>query len=260
MNPFQQATAENFPLKFDVLEILNNSIFYPASGIDGTAIKLMHKFSKSFVHVDYSMSKDQLYNALENDLILPGYQLIGSKEIDMHELNPSGDQPELTFTPHEKNRLKMDFIHQRFKGEMVQPFALWSVFEWDESQENTVVNPPKYKQISLLHIAGEAAITFEILYRQNKINPKGVVLIDTAEGIGDNWTEFTNPNARLFQSIQQNALENKIPMPPLVLERALSIFSDSVWPSYEWLDFFTDEYKRTIILSKFKKNKKNITI
>ena len=53
-------TLENFEESFDLKEILKNSTFYPASGIDATNIEGLSAYTNSFVHVDYSFQKTKL--------------------------------------------------------------------------------------------------------------------------------------------------------------------------------------------------------
>ena len=244
-------TKENFNESFDLKDILTDSVFYPASGTDGLAVKCLGQECNSFVHVDYSTSKNEFLHELKYGFQKVGYQLVGYKEVTANELNPSGFVPQIIPTKSEEKRLSMDFIAERASGKFIQPFAIWAVFE--------LVNPyvgfdhsPKIEKFSLLHIGGEGAATFEILYGQHRINPKAVALINPSEGIGDNWTRFTSPNARLFQSIQRNIKLYNAEMPKYFIERCLwDKPRNPDWPGYLFKQW---RHKKSIGLSIYQGN------
>lgn len=240
--------TENFNESFDLIDILADSVFYPASGTDGLAVKCLGQESNSFIHVDYSITKQEFINELKNGFQNAGYKLVGWKEIMQHELNPTGYMPSISPTEEETKRLKKDFIAERAAGKAIQPFAIWAVFELSLSnfEEN---ESPKVAKFSLLHIGGEGAATFDILYNQNKINPIAVALINPSEGFGDNWTSFTDPNARLFQAICSNVECHKAKMPKYYIERCVWDKPENPrWPGYVFKEW---RHKKSIGLSMY---------
>jgi hypothetical protein len=60
-------TPENFSNSFDLKTLLKNSVFYPASGVCGEAIKALSARYNSFVHVDYSTPQENVIQHLRND-------------------------------------------------------------------------------------------------------------------------------------------------------------------------------------------------
>lgn len=248
MKKLNQITAENFNQSFDLQDILTDSVFYPASGTDGLAVKCLGQESNSFIHVDYSTPKSEFIRLLQTGFQKVGYQLIGWKEITQHELNPKGFIPKIKPTQDEASRLRMDFIAERATGKAIEPYAIWAIFELVLPSKGKTESP-KIHKFSLLHIGGEGAATFEILYTQNKINPIAVALINPAEGFGDNWTRFTDPNARLFQSIRKNVEINGAQMPKYFIERQLwDNPKNPLWPGYVFEEW---RHKRSIALSRY---------
>jgi hypothetical protein len=111
------------------------------------------------------------------------------------------------------------------------PFALWAVYELDPMA--TGDTREKMDKFSILHLGGEACATFDALYLSNGINPTAVVLLNPAEGYGDNWTLFTNPDFRLYQMLKMNVDKNAQTMPKYLLTNGNQKKSDSAcWPFY----------------------------
>ncbi|GAP68287.1 hypothetical protein BA6E_102287 [Bacteroidales bacterium 6E] len=219
---------------FNLRDIIENSVFYPASGIDGNAIKYLSHLYCSFIHVDYSMTEELVRSAMESDFIGVGYNLIGIKQIGKEELGPKGFRPsQIALNEHEKHRIGIDFIGERFFGTSFTPFALWAVYELSSADHDYPASKPK--RFSLLHIGGEACATFEAIYLSNMINPAAVAIFNPGEGFGDNWTKFRDPQYRLYQSILFNVKNNGALMPDVVLAHNSSDENDQCfWPDYRY--------------------------
>ena len=246
MKKLNQITTENFNQSFDLQDILTDSVFYPASGTDGLAVKCLGHKCNSFIHVDYSTSREEFVQDLHSGFQKVGYELVGWKEINQHELNPTAYAPQIIPSEHEARRLKMDFIAERATGKAIRPFAIWAVFELRNPNAG-LNNGPKINKFSLLHIGGEGAATFEILYGQHRINPKAVALINPSEGFGDNWTRFTDPRARLFQAIRRNVKLYQAEMPKYFIERCIwDQPTNPDWPGYQFAEW---RHKKSIGLS-----------
>ena len=226
MQKINQITTENFDKSFDLNDILIGSVFYPAAGINAWDIKYLSNQSNSFVHVDFSASKEVVETAMKTEFQGVGYKIIGLKSIAISELTNSG------FTTHnfqlneyEKDKLNMKSISDNFYYGNFTPFALWAVYELDE--EMTGRTEGKIKRFSLLHIGGEACATFEDLYLTNKINPECVAIIFPGESYGDNWTKFTDPDFRFYKSLLLNHENNNASMPKYLLTSQVFM-----WPNY----------------------------
>jgi hypothetical protein len=231
MRDIDKITQDNFHSMFNLRDILEDSVFYPASGIDGSAIECLSRQYRSFIHVDYSTPMVVVEQAMRSHFSGVGYELIGIKHISREELTPNGfSPPNFVLNEHEINRLERKFISDLFYCRNFIPFSLWAVYELNPS--NTGSTYGKVNRFSLLHIGGEACATFDALYTNNRMNPSGVAIICPGEGYGDNWTVFRDPAFRLYQSIECNSLTNNVMMPNVLLTNMLYDDEDCFWPEY----------------------------
>lgn len=232
MKSLNSITKENFNSSFNITDILQNSVYYPASGIDAKPIEVFANEYNSFVNVDYSLDYDEVKNALESNFTTVGYKLIGIKEISKEELSSKGISPiKYDFNQHEKNRLADHlFVKELFDNASSAGFAIWAVYELDGTL-NSKING-KAERFSILHIRGEGWAAFEGLYVENKINPQVIAIIRPGEGYGDNWTLFTDSKFRFYQSIRKNVHLNETEMPKYILS------DDGLKESFFWGEYF----------------------
>jgi hypothetical protein len=230
MNWIDNITKENFEESFNLKEILKNSTFYPASGIDATNIEGLSEFTNSFVHVDYSVTKREVERALSEDFLAVGYKLIGLRYIAKEELTPNGFTPNnFPLKDSEKERMgNMNKANNTHK-----PFCYWAIYEIDETLTGRIDG--KIEKFSLLHIGGEACATFDALYVNNKVNPKTVAILNPSEDSGDNWTIFRDPEYRLFKLMQMNSEKNSISLPEYVFTNMTSD-GNCFWPNYKLIN------------------------
>jgi len=85
MQNISEITKENFNIKFDLKKILEDSVFYPAAGIDASDIECLSDKYCSFVHVDYSKPRSVVELGMMNHFEGVGYELIGIKNIRKEE-------------------------------------------------------------------------------------------------------------------------------------------------------------------------------
>ncbi len=232
MKSIHKITKENFGSMFNIKDILSDSVYYPASGIDAKDIELLSENFCSFIHTDYSIPKDIVKAAMSSHFEHIGYDLIGIKNISKAELIPKGKQTQYSpIKDFEKERLSNISISDKFYGNNLKFYALWSVYELNPQKTN--ITKRKAKRFSLLHIGGEACSIFDATYINNKINPSSVVIINPGGGYGDNWTKFENPDFRFYQNIKFNAENNKAKMPSFILtNNTISVNNDVFWPDY----------------------------
>lgn len=231
MNWINNITPENFEQSFNLTEILENSTFYPASGIDATDIEGLSAYTNSFVHVDYSVPENEVKIALNDDFKAVGYKLIGLKHISEKELSPNEFEPtNFHLKDSEKERLK--FLEQAKNSQ--RPFCYWAIYEIDETLTGSTRG--KLKKFSLLHIGAEAFATFDALYANNGTNPKAIAILNPREGNDDNWTKFTDPEYRLFNLIQVNSDKNNTSLPEYVFSNMVNDGGICFWPNYELID------------------------
>jgi predicted kinase len=223
-------TPENFSNAFDLKTLLKNSVFYPASGVCGEAVKVLSARYNSFVHVDYSNSHENVIQHLRKDFS-EMYDLVGITDIPIDTVIPQNFRtPVPALNEHELDRISQDqIIRDLFHGK-VKPFVVWALYrlkaEFPSSQFL------KAREFSILHIGGEACAVFESVYVRNKINPAAVAILWPSEGFGDNWTLFTNPDFRFYQNIVKNHRINGVPMPEVLFTHARPDNS-CCWPDYK---------------------------
>lgn len=238
MARIDQINEQNFNDSFDLKDLLIDSVFYPASGIDGKNIEYLSDKANSFVHVDYSTQRHIVEEAMRTNFTRVGYRVVGLNHISKRELTPNGfNFRGFQLNDHERERLKMDFIRRNFNHENFEPFALWAVYELDETLTHKMEG--KINRFSLLHIGGEACATFEAIYTNNRINPFGVAIINPGEGYGDNWTLFTDPNFRLYKMLLNNSTHNNQQMPKYILTN-LGYTDVCFWPNYNQVDTYNN--------------------
>ncbi len=230
MDWLNKITEENFVNSFNIKNILTDSVYYPASGIDGRAIEGLSEFSSSFIHCDYSVSQEQVQNALQENFKLVGYKLIGLKYISKNELTPNDFIPH-NFPFNEIEKERSHFLQNSIKN--FTPFALWAVYELDDN--STHKTKDKVKKFSILHIGGEACATFDALYIGNKINPLGIAILNSGEGYGDNWTLFKDTNSQLYKLIEYNVQNNQKNFPKYLLTNSNKT-QNCFWPDYQYLN------------------------
>nr|WP_315195350.1 hypothetical protein [uncultured Flavobacterium sp.] len=230
MNWINTITPENFENSFNLKEILKNSTFYPASGIDATDIEGLSACTNSFVHADYSFPENEVKRALNEDFTAVGYKLIGLKYISEKEWTPNGFKPN-NFPLKDSEKERLNYLEQAKKSQ--NQFCYWAIYEIDETLTSKTTG--KINRFSLLHIGGEACATFDALYVNNGINPTGVAILNPSEGYGDNWTKFTDPEYRLFGLMQLNSEKNNVSLPEYVFT---NMVNDGIcfWPNYELID------------------------
>jgi hypothetical protein len=176
--------------KLPLIELLDNSFYYPSCGFDGEIIKHYSQHIQSFIYCDYARGEAELINQLET---FYGYQLLGHRSVQKIELIPQGWQMQLPpdFDIRE---------YYKYRDVFEKPFAHWAVYERLEKFDDN--NGPK--KFSLLYIGGEGVATYQALYWANKKTANAVAIIQPGTGSGFNWTDFRDKNGALAWVIMKN--------------------------------------------------------
>ncbi len=176
-----------------VFHLLNNSLYYPASGRDGDPVRYLGGFIHSFIYVDYGLAHDEVWASLHNEQHgFKGYSLIGCRDVFEEELTPKGWNP---ISP-----LERDGFPDQWRSIIKLPFAIWSVWE-RKPLYNMDHGPERFSQ---LYICGDGAATFQALYHENSCAPEVVTIIQSGNGFGFNWTDFRKSENILGQNVLQN--------------------------------------------------------
>jgi len=172
-----------------IVHILQESVFYPASAMDGRPVKYLGGFSHSFVYADWNVSQNSLTINLDT---FKGYRIFYSRAVERSELCFKSFQPifpELTNGYQDRQRGRAS----------VSPYALWVIYE--RLPEFDEVHGPE--RFSLLFIGGEGVETFQSLYFSNQCAPS-VITLSRCDAFTGNWTQFFPHEGILARSVMQN--------------------------------------------------------
>jgi hypothetical protein len=156
-----------FPLE----KVVDESLYYPASGNDGSPIRHWGLGVNSFIYVDWLMDKDSLLGEIQQDNAFTGYRLLAHRDLDLHV----DKQPSQRWAPKCLNREEYNEWHKYFINEEdnIQKFSIWAVFERlpGFSKQH---GPDRF---SFIYIRGEACITYHRIYVIKDLLPKIICLI-----------------------------------------------------------------------------------
>ena len=173
--------------------LLDNSVYYPASGYDGDLIRLFNKILtekgvNSFVYCDYESTEEKVIS--KAGLHMRGYHVLAHRAVDVSELlGPNADSRYL---------LPVGRCQKARRGDGF--FCHWFIFERDCSFAESH-GPERF---SLMYICAEGVSAYELLYSSRGIAPKCVAIIQPGEGFGGNWTDFHKVGAPLYQALKRN--------------------------------------------------------
>lgn len=220
----EELTAEdvaNKPIPFK--DLLTDSVYYPACGIDGTPVQYLHHLSRSFVYVDYNYSLERLQTEmLENGF--KGYEIFAERLVREHEITPK------SFRPHEFPSKEDGNPRKPFDNDWVhQPaYAYWTI--WQRTAEFGEEHGPK--RFSLFNLCADGVASFDALYYTWKTKPLVFCIIRPGTGYGLNWTDFREPG----HIMHRLAMKNPAGTPEyMLMEKRLESEEnqDCYWPEYQ---------------------------
>ncbi len=211
----QTMATEPFP----VMKVLQQSLYYPASGIDGGPVKYLGRWFSSFIYADYGYGRQMFLDELAARPFL-GYRAIGMRSVEKNELAPNGWlEPLLT-----NAEIQQATRYMKERGE--KPFCEWVIFERDASA------PPSHgpERFSLLYLNADGAAAYKALYVGNAMRAKAIAVIQPGHAFGGNWTDFTDPQAILARVV----LSNPVGMPEFFISGGFGRlkYLPTPWPSY----------------------------
>ncbi|MBM3211246.1 hypothetical protein FJZ33_03435 [Candidatus Poribacteria bacterium] len=200
-----------------IYEILKDSLYYPCSYMDPTPLKLMTKYTSSFIYVDYGLEKEVLLEEYAK-VGLKGYELLGMREMKCGDIIPPKYKSYFQ-TPAEEREM-LDYC--RSMSLPKDDYVIWTV--WQRNSEFGNEYGPR--RLSMLAICHEAITAYEALYYLIETVPLVMVLINPGHAFGLNWTNLYQPGWLMHRIVVNN--HNGLP-------RYLLQESDDAmpyWPEY----------------------------
>ena len=179
---------------FPLLNVLQNSLYYPACGLNGTPVKFLGGNIHSFIYADYGVKKIDFMNNLNgatNRCGFKGYHSIKQMELKFNDLAPSGWSPMIVPTQH------LRLIQQR--QQVGEPFGHWSI--WKRKADFPPEHGPEY--FSFLYLGGEMSAVYQALYTRNNLKPKVLAIIQPG-AFGGEWECVTSDNSFFKRVVKAN--------------------------------------------------------
>jgi hypothetical protein len=177
--------------QFSVRRLLQDSLYYPACGLDGDPVRLLAGHVYSFVYVDYGISGERFREDLAESGFR-GYHLLGRRGVTQAELVPDGWTP----VPPESS----DGDPSVFREGIKTPFCEWLVFERDADRSDDH-GPSRF---SLLFLCADGVAAFQALYVGNRVSPRMLAILQPGHAFGGNWTNFCDENKIFARTVLSN--------------------------------------------------------
>ena len=151
-----------------IRDVLTDSVYYPASGLDGYMIEQHGGYAHSFVYVTNDVRREEYYRDING---FPGYDLLFSREVEKKELCSEPFKPFKLPSDKRERSLYKDILNPYF-GIGPCAWAVWAVYERKidpfYGPENTTnlyffTAPPKPKRFSVLYIKGDGVAAYQAL-------------------------------------------------------------------------------------------------
>ena len=214
-----------------LINLLTNSLYYPACDLDGGVIKYCNEHYgeigiNSYVYADYGMEEKRLKDNLDG---FYGYYLKKSRTISPADLGFDLFQLIPECSDEDKER-----IHTWRQ----KPFARYAEFEketdyWPEIGPNV---------FSLLYLCAEGITIYDKLYLTNGIAPKAMAIIQPGTAFGGNWTDYSDPHAPLASTVMKG---KTMPTYFFFGGRGSFSYNDFMWPEYRQIDAIDNYYRNS---------------
>ncbi len=170
--------------------LLRDSLYYPASGRDGSPVACLNGFVHSFVYADYGLRPREVRMALCSPRHgFKGYRPIGIRPVWKHEVFQRRDPD-----PPPGWRLCRRG-YWRFL-----PIGLWALLE-RQPYFQPGHGPLRF---SFLFLRADGVSTYRRFYNAHGVAPKVLALICPGHAFGWNWTNFCDSFGPLSQVARRN--------------------------------------------------------
>lgn len=179
--------AGNIGQQFPLMDILQNSLFYPAAADDGDPVAYLAGNFFSFIYVDYAFSRHRLTERLKQ-APFSGYEVEAQRSVDFATV----DRGVPDFPLPQRGSPSATWL-----SAMEKPFCEWIIFRRKNDFQST--HGPLC--FSLLYLCAEGVATFQTLYVRHRICPAAVAIIQSG---GLNWTDFRDPSSPFGETVLGN--------------------------------------------------------
>jgi hypothetical protein len=238
--------ARTLPPLIPIKDILHDSCFYPSSGLDSSPVLIANGCVHSFVYVDYGTSRDDY----DRTMLFPGfrpYNRILSRNVERDEIVPDGltvQAPVRFDNPGFDGQQRLMEAQSRCRF-----FCHWSI--WQRRQNRDERDGPLL--FSFLFLSEEAVAAYEEIYRRNVFVPKIIAIIQPGHACGDNWTNFNDPDAPLWKTVQKGRCCPEFLLLGSYGARSISV--DCAFPGYTFVKkTYTYEDRTERVIGIYKKN------
>jgi hypothetical protein len=209
--------------EFDLTNILNDSLFYPSCGLNGTPVAFLAGNIHSFVYGDLAISRERFLanlNGDDEDSGFMGYRSILQQDIQRQDVVPEGWGPPLL------PRSRLDKL--RHAERQCVPFGHWSV--WARREEKGEEFGPAL--FSFFYLGGENSALYQGLYNRTGIAPRILAIIQPGGGCGGGGWEQIDRQESFFHEV---VAANSGGLPPYLLHGGYggeTFYSKPCWNEY----------------------------
>jgi hypothetical protein len=202
-----------------IMDLLQDSLFYPACGRDGDPVRYLGGFVHSFVYADYSVPIEEITSSLFSpEFGLKGYRILFCKDVS-NSIIPRGWHPS-------KEVIKGMRL-ARVQACAPLQYGLWAVLE--RLDGFGLEHGPN--RMSFLFIGGEGVSAYQALYKERGLAPIVLAIIQCGIAFGNAYTDFANPEEGLAAAV----LEDIHQRPQFLLHGGwYGSYEHSCWPDYSY--------------------------
>jgi hypothetical protein len=212
--------------EFLLRDILQDSLYYPACGLNGTPVKYLTGNIHSFIYADYMVTKKEFLknlNGTDEGCGFKGYRSLFQREIKREEIVPYNWSSAI---------LPLFLFHQRIQNieSRCEAFGHWSIWL---KEEGTYSDDP-LRAFSFLFFAGEMSAIYQGLYCRLSIAPTVLSIIQPG-ALGGEW-ERVDCDESFFKEV---VASNSADFPPYLLYGGLGYrrgpqppYQEPCWSNY----------------------------
>jgi hypothetical protein len=213
----------NVDMQLPLKDILKDSLYYPASGLNGTPVKFLAGNIFSFVYADYDVTREQFLhnlNGSEPECGFKGYRVVFQRDLVRNDIVPPNWRPAMLLQSEQQRRSLLE------RERECEPFGHWSVWQRNANAEGTCDAPA----FSFIFFAGEMSAIYQGLYCRLCIAPKILALIQPG-AMGGEWESVTSDDS-FFKKV---VASNKAGWPEYLLHGGFGrgFYDAACWDEYQ---------------------------